>query len=368
MTRKERFEAACNKQAPDCMPVFPRAKSQIIYGHGLMLTDVIGQDWYDVEKITEAVISNIREIGYDVAIPIYDDPGFGVPPLGGSFLIPDKFGIAVSNTDDQPVKNKDDWRKIKKLILNSDVKKFDPRMKAALEVIKNVSSDIGDEVALAPTVAVSLSTAMFLFRPDEALLEDVIEDPEWVDEMCKIGTDWAIDWLRANYEAGANSSAMIAEGIGGVMVNPKMNERFNLENIARIVDTLKKEFNKGTWIHLHGDMSRPGFYEYMVKLIKYAKVQGIHFSEENSVKWIKSHVVDELGVSASVVVDGALIANGTQEKIEEEVKKQLSMIGDGLGMIMAPSCQVLPFTKNELFKAWVDATHKYGRYPIELKT
>jgi len=364
MTKKERFEAVCNRKMPDCMPVFPRAKSQLIFGQGLKLTEVIGQDWYDVEKITEAVLTSINSVGYDIAIPIYDDPGFGVPALGGSFLIPDKFGIAVSNTDDQPVKNKSDWAKVQKLLANSDVRTFDPRMKSALEVIKNVAGQVGNEVALSPTVAVSLSTAMFLFRPDEALLEDVLEDPEWVDEMCRVGTDWAIDWLRANYEAGANSSAMIAEGIGGVMVNPKLNRRFNVENIARVSETLRKEFNKGTWIHLHGDCRRPGFYEYMVDLIKHAKIQGIHFSEENPVEWIKGHVVDELGVCASVVVDGAIIGNGPEDKIEAEVKNQISKIGDGLGMIMVPSCQLLPYTSNEYFKAWVDATHKYGRYPL----
>jgi len=33
--------------------------------------------------------------------------------------------------------------------------------------------------------------------------------------------------------------------------------------------------------------------------------------------------------------------------------------------MMAPSCQVLPATPNESFKAWVDATHEYGKYPLK---
>ncbi len=43
---------------------------------------------------------------------------------------------------------------------------------------------------------------------------------------------------------------------------------------------------------------------------------------------------------------------------------QISKIGDGLGVLMAPSCQVLPATPQENFKAWVDATHEHGKYPL----
>jgi len=300
-----------------------------------------------------------------VAIPMYIDPGFGVPPLGGSFNIPGKFGLAVSNTDDQPVKTKSDWPKVQKMLAKFDVRKDDPRMKGALEVIKNVSKEVGDEVALAPSFHCSISTAMFLLRPDEALLEDMTEDPEWVDELCRVGTDFAIEWISAQYEAGANSAAMVAEGIGTVMVSPKMNERFNLENIARLVEELKKRFKQGTWLHLHGDISIPGNYRYLTRLITEAGVEGLHFDETNSAEWVKEHVIDKFGVPACVIVDGSIIANGPVEKIREEVKDQISRIGDGLGVMMAPSCQVLPATSNENFKAWVDATHEYGKYPLK---
>jgi uroporphyrinogen-III decarboxylase len=187
------------------------------------------------------------------------------------------------------------------------------------------------------------------------------EDPEWVDEMCRVGTDFAIEWISAQYEAGANSAAMMAEGIGTVMVSPKMNERFNLENIVRLVGEIKKRFNQGTWLHLHGDISTPGNYRYLTRLIKEAGVEGFHFDETNSVEWVKDSVVEKFGVPATVIVDGSIIAGGPVERIRETVKDQISRIGDSKGFIMAASCQVLPATPNEFFKAWVDATHEYSR-------
>lgn len=364
MTKKERFKAVCERRTPDFMPVWPRVMSQMIYGHGLMLPEVTGQDWYDSDKVTEAVLANIREIDYDVALPTYLDYGFGVPPLGGNIMIPNKFGVAAGTTDDQPVKTKADWPQVQKKLAQFDPWSTDPRMKGALETIKNVSHEIGESTPLVTLYYVGTTAAMFLFRPNEAFLNDIYEDPEWVDEMCKVATDWCMDWLRAQYQAGANSCAIIAETMGTLMISPRDGERFNLPNIARVVEMVRKEFNQSTWLHIHGNMTKPKAYEYLKKLATETGLEGFHFDENCPADWIKQEVVDKLGVSACIITDGAKIVNGPAEKIDAEVRDEISKVGDGLGLMMAPSCQVLPATPNDHFKAWVDATHQHGRYPL----
>jgi hypothetical protein len=112
-------------------------------------------------------------------------------------------------------------------------------------------------------------------------------------------------------------------------------------------------------------MTNPKAYEYLTKLATQTDLEGFHFDEmDNPPEWIKAHVVDKFGVSACIITDGHKIVRGPAELIREEVKDQISKIGDGLGIMMAPSCQLLPATPNEHFKAWVDATHEYGRYPL----
>ena len=365
MNKKERFQAVREMKAPDFMPVWPRVMSQMLYSHGLLLPDVTGEDWYDSEKVTEAVLANIRYNDYDLAIPTYIDYAFGVPPLGGKIMIPEKFGIAAGTTEKQAVMTKEDWPRVKKMMATYDVKTLDPRMKGALEVIKNVSGELGDEIPLVTSYYVGTTAAMFLFRPNEAFLEDTFEDPEWVDEMCHLATDWAMDWIRAQYDAGANSVTFIAETLGTLMMNPKMGERFNLPNIARVVEMVKKEFDQGTWLHIHGDMTKPKSYEYLTKLVTQTGIEGLHFDEYNPADWIKENVVDKLNIPACIITDGARIVSGPTERIRTEVKEQIESIGDGIGMMMAPSCQVLPATPNEHFKAWVDATHEYGTYPLK---
>ena len=365
MNKKERFQAVRDRRAPDLMPVWPRVMSQMIFSHGLLLPDVTGVDWYDAEKVTEAVLASVEYNDYDIAIPTYIDHAFGVPPLGGEIAIPEKFGIAAGPTENKPVMAKEDWPRVRQLAESFDHEKTDPRQAGALEVIKNVSQKIGDHTPLVTHAYVSSVAAMHLFRPNEAILDDMYEDPEWVEEMCAVATDWTMGWIRAQYAAGANSCTFLAEVMGTLMVSPKMAAQFNLENIARVTEMVKSEYGQGTWFHTHGNMTNPKAYEYLTRLATETGLEGFHFDEmDNPPEWIKEHVVDKFGVSACIITDGHKIVSGPPEKIIEEVKDQISRIGDGIGIMMAPSCQLLPATPKAHFKAWVDATHDYGTYPL----
>ncbi len=245
MNKKERFQAVRERRAPDYMPVWPRVMSQMLFSHGCLRPDVTGVDWYNADKVTEAVLASIKHIDYDVALPTYIDHAFGVPPLGGEITIPDKFGIAAGPTDNKPVMSREDWPHVKQLVNSFDHNATDPRMTGALKVIKHVSHKIGNDTPLVTNAYVGSVAAMHLFRPNAAILDDMYEDPDWVDEMCYVATDWTMDWIRA------------------------------------------------------------------------------------------------------------------------EVKDQISKVGDGKGIMMAPSCQLLPATPNAHFKAWVEATHEYGTYPLQ---
>ena len=75
--------------------------------------------------------------------------------------------------------------------------------------------------------------------------------------MCYVATDWTMGWIRAQYAVGANSCTFLAEVMGTLMVSPKMATRFNLENIARVAEMVKKDFGQGTWLHTHGNMTNP---------------------------------------------------------------------------------------------------------------
>lgn len=364
MNKKERFDAVRKLQQPDYMPVWPRARSQLIYGMGWRLTDITGNDWYDSDKCAEAVLWSLKHINYDVAIPAYTDSAFGVPAVGGNISIPSKFGNCVEITNDKPVKSKSDWRQIQKKLARLSITNADYRMKGALTTIRNVADYVGESTPLVATGYLAATAAMLLFRPHEDFLEDMIKDPKWVDEMCSVAADWTMDWIRSQYNAGANSVTFIADSLGTHLISPQMGQRFNLPYLCELVRTIKKEFDQGVWLHIHGNMKTPLGYAYLRKIIEEANIEGLHLDDCHPPDWIKENVVDKFNIPACIASDCHKIAQGPVQRIQSDVKNALAKIKDGLGVMMAPCCQVLPHTPNEHFKAWVDATHEYGNFPL----
>ena len=366
MTKKERLAAVDSFQEPDVMPVFPRIMAQAIYAKGWKLSDVVNQTDMDGEKVADAILTSLKEVDYDLAFGTYTDHGFGVPVLGGVLEIPEKFGVSVS-IKKPPVEKREDWSEVKKK-LPLDILK-DGRCRGALESIKIVSKEVGDHTPIFACYYTGITAANILFRKVEELTIDAMEVPEFVDEMCRAATEFCKDWIRAQYEAGCNSFCYLGDHFGTDLMSPKMGERFILPYLADTVEMVKKEFGQKTYLHIHGNFKGPKSYQLLERLVKEAGVAGIHLDEKHDPQWIKENIIEKLKVPAGIIVHGSdPLVCGPVEKIDQHVKEAIETIGSpGLGYFMAPSCQVLPDTPNEHFKAWVDATHKYGKYPIASK-
>jgi uroporphyrinogen-III decarboxylase len=235
-----------------------------------------------------------------------------------------------------------------KKIARLSITNMDYRMKGALTTIRHVADYVGESTPLVATGYLAATAAMLLFRPHEVFLEDMINDPAWVDQMCKVAADWTLDWIRSQYDAGANSVTFVADSLGTYLISSQMGERFNLPYLSELVQTINKEFNQGVWLHMHGQMNTPLGHAYSEKIIKEARVEGLHLDDCHTPEWIKENVVDEFNIPACITIDCHKIAQGPVHSIQPDVKHALAKINDGLGIMMAPSCQVLPYTPNEL--------------------
>jgi uroporphyrinogen-III decarboxylase len=135
--------------------------------------------------------------------------------------------------------------------------------------------------------------------------------------------------------------------------------------VVELSEMIMKEFGQRTFYHVHGDMKTEKAYAWLEKLVKDANLVGLHLDQYHSPEWVRDNVRDKMRVAAGIPIDGNNpIATGPIEKIEEETKRAIEIAAPGGGVIIVPSGQVLPSTPNEHFKAWVAATHKYGKYPI----
>jgi uroporphyrinogen-III decarboxylase len=361
MNKKERLEAVFHLEEPDTIPVNPHVMAQAIYDMGWSLKDITTQTELDVDKVAEALITNIKKYDYDLCFGTYIDHGYGVPSLGGILEIPQKFGVSVS-VKEHSVRKKEDWTEVKRKF-PLDPLKHD-RMPQALKALRMVCKELGETHPISPMSYVGIGFVQHLFRKVSDLTVDCIEDPEWVDEMCQIATDFSKDWIRAQYESGANTHLTLNDSFGTELISPIMADRFLLPYVAQIVEIVGKEFHHKVFMHIHGDMKKPKSYAFLEKLVKEAGVGGLHLDEKHDATWIRENIVSRLGVPAALIVHGSIIANGPSEKIETTVKETVEIGGPGGGVLVAPSCQILPSTPGAHFKAWVDATRKYGTYPI----
>jgi uroporphyrinogen-III decarboxylase len=356
MNKKDRLEAVFDLREPDVIPVNPHVMAQAIYDMGWSLKDITTQTELDSDKVAEAFVTNIKKYDYDLCFGTYIDHGYGVPSLGGVLEIPEKFGVSVS-VKEHPVSKKEDWNRIKKKF-PLDPLKHD-RMPQALKALKVVVRELGATHPISPMSYVGIGFVQHLFRKVSDLTIDCYEDPDWVDEMCQAATDFSMDWIRAQYEAGANTHLTLNDSFGTELISPAMAERFLLPYVAQIVGMVEKEFRQKVFMHIHGDMKKPKSYAFLERLVREAGVGGLHLDEKHDAAWIRDRVVRQLGVPAALIVHGATIAGGPAEKIEAVVKETIEVGGSGGGVLMAPSCQILPSTPGTHFKAWVEATHRF---------
>ena len=364
MNKKQRFDTVRQMALPDCMPVWPRASSQMIYGMGWRLHDITGTNWYDSDKCTEAVLWSIKNIGYDVALPAYTDIAFGVPAVGGTIIVSNEFGSSIGIDSSKPVQTKSDWSKVQKKLAHPSIVSSDPRMKGALATISNVSQSVGATTPLVASCYSAATLALLLFRPAEDFLHGMADDPKWVDEMCQVAQAFSLDWTRAQYEAGANSVTFVLDTLGLLLISPQSAERYTLPYLSEIVQMVKKEFNQGVWLHIHGNMKTKVGYAFLKKIVSETGIEGLQLDDSHPPGWIKKKVVDYFNMPACVIADCYKIARGPVENIQRMLKTMLAEINQTPGFMMAPCCQVLPYTSNENFKAWVDGTHSMGNYDV----
>jgi uroporphyrinogen-III decarboxylase len=358
MNKKDRLEAVFALRVPDVIPVNPHVMAQGIYNMGWSLKDITTQTELDADKVAEAFIANIKEYDYDLCFGTYIDHGYGVPTLGGVLEIPEKFGVSVS-VKEHPVRTKEDWKGVKQKF-PLDPLRHD-RMPQALQALRTVCKELGQTHPISPMSYVGIGFVQHLFRKVSDLTVDCYEDPDWVDEMCQTATDFSMDWIRAQYGAGANTHLTLNDSFGTELISPAMAERFLLPYVAQIVEMVGKEFGQKVFMHIHGDMKKAKSYAFLEKLVREAGVGALHLDEKHDAAWIRERVVKQLNVPAALIVHGATIAGGPIDKIEAVVKETIEVGGLGGGVLVAPSCQILPSTPGLHFKAWVESVHRFGK-------
>jgi MtaA/CmuA family methyltransferase len=126
------------------------------------------------------------------------------------------------------------------------------RMSDRVNAVRLMREKVGDEVPVMGWVEGALSEAADL-RGDSNILMDLYDRPEWVEELLEICTETAIDFARAQVEAGAHIVGL-GDAIGS-QVSPDLYRRFALPYEKRIFRVIR-ESGVLPRLHICGDTSK----------------------------------------------------------------------------------------------------------------
>ena len=147
---------------------------------------------------------------------------------------------------------------------------------------------------------------------------------------------------------------------GGCLVNPKIYRKYVFpwyKKIGKIMEEAGIPFifhSDGDFSAVFDDLADCG-----VKAIHPIEPQAMDIVE------VKKNYGDKFCIFGNIDLDYTL-TRGSIEEVEELVKKRIKELAPGGGWGLASSNSIPDYVNPENFKAMVEATKKYGKYPIKL--
>ncbi len=298
-----------------------------------------------------------------------------------------KFGLDGINFWDIPVPVKyldaksfiDDWARIWKTSTNDvtyyvngainsieDFEKFSPPNPydySRLDRLHKVISNNKNQLAVVGGIHDGYEIPSQM-RGVSNFLIDLYRNPSFVKKLIEASVNFNIELAKAMIDIGVDA---IISGDDyaykqGPMMSPKHFRELIAPGLKKIVDAVHK---KGIPFIKHTD----GYiYPIMEDLIS-AGIDALHPIEPRanmSLKDVKDKYGEVICIIGNVDVTYVL-PFGTIEETVNEVKRCIGEAASGGGYILSSSNSIHNAVKVDNFKAMIDATRKYGRYPHIVK-
>ncbi|MBC7121167.1 MAG: hypothetical protein H5T33_06300 [Candidatus Methanosuratus sp.] len=359
MTSLERARVALNRGVPDVVPVFSRDLTFPLDVVNYTTPEVCRggpNGAYNGEKSARAVIAAQKELGHDVCVGSIWDLGLSSDAYGGITDFPEQgipmvkvpaFGERPEKIDEMsPL----DFRK-------------DGRYPGVLKSYEIVSKEIGNRVGIAVNIEGPVTEASMM-RGTEKLVFDMMIHPDIAKKIIDLATTNIKGFIKDCIEGGANWAVFLASSNDGTeILTPELMRKYSLPNITTIVEHAKK-LGYPVVFHPHGIFTDPRNSQLVDESIA-TGIAGFQFAEKNDFKLAKEKWGSRVCILGGVDIATAILP-GPVSRIEDEVKLRLKECASGGGYIVMASCSLHRKTPIPHVKAMVDATHRYGVYPLHL--
>ena len=334
MNGKERILQALRMEEADRVPVFPIAHYFSAKVNGISIREFA----QDGEKMASAVLAGYERFGWD-GIQLGCDIGVEGEALGG---------VAAFPEDAPPHLEKfvlESPEKLKDLRVPNPLK--DGRMHVEIRATEICVKEAGDEVFIQPYTVCPMTCAGQV-RGVEALLMDMIDRPDFVEDLLDFCSEVVLDYGKALIDVGAQSLLLGAALCSPSFSPPSFYREKVLPRHQKLVATLKDYGGVPILLHICGDVKSilPDMLETGVDM----------FDIDWQVDMGEAKQITKGEVTLRGNLDPAdVLLNGTAEQVYQKSAEVIHAAGKGGGLILGSGCDVSPGTPEENMEAMLQA-------------
>jgi uroporphyrinogen decarboxylase len=264
-----------------------------------------------------------------------------------------KNGWPIIAQIDTPIKTREDWEKYKLPPVNTP-----GRLKILKDVVKANDADLAVVAGLLGPF--TMMTWYFMDFSDLSMA--LFMDPDLVHEIMEAFAEWNLEAAKLAIETGGVDAFQISDdwgGTNGLLISPEHFGEFFLKPLERMVRGIK---DFGIPVIMHND----GQIWDMLDEIVATGINGLHPVEKAAgmdLKVVKEKYTGKICPIGNVN-NKTTMADGTPEEVMAEVKECIEHAGNGGGYIISTDHSLHDDIPTENVFALIEATHKFGTYPL----
>ncbi len=385
MDSKERVWAALNLEIPDRVPI------HAIYVDGNIVNEVLGRpprtafdiidemeqqypdDWVErINGIITEIEINVFSRAMETAAAIgYDTCGVGYIPFkfeskeemtdifGRKYKIINFDGNVFPDYCGGLIKNQEDWENWPK----PDLKEIFRRAKKFYKTIQRRSKKFKNDICIMVTDDfTSIFPPIWQGMGMGPFVRALKGNPKLIEERFEMTTEIVLGLFKTYAECGAK---VFFEGgdiafRNGPLINPKYIDKYVLPCMKKVTEAIH-EWGGKIIFHSDGDITS------LLDFVVDAGFDALHCLEPPYVdlNLVKKKVGNKLCLLGNIDTTHVLV-NDTKKEVEDAVKHAIKILGPGGGYILSPS-NSHPAMSYQRIKWMIEATKKFGTYPLQIK-
>ncbi|MFC2060170.1 uroporphyrinogen decarboxylase family protein [Chloroflexota bacterium] len=190
-------------------------------------------------------------------------------------------------------------------------------------------------------------------RGEEQLIYDTTDDPQFVHELMQVTAGISIDRTLAMAATGVYPR-ITDPSAGCSLISPKIYREFVKPYHELVCQRLHQDVSTRVGLHICGYVD-PIMEDIVTLPIDWFELDALS-SLEKMVSLSQGKLVIRGQVSTEIFIEG------TEEKMDEEVKRIVDTAARTSPLILAPGCSVPYNTSVENMRYFLEAAHRYGSY------